>query len=277
MAQMNLSQLGSLFKTQQEIIDEEKKKQREAYLNRLKMYQSAGQGLGPFQGSVQAWSGIGEFMHSYLDKQELEAKKNASPLDNPDINKQLILESYAQEDLTDPTVLRSLAKNLQSQGFIKEALTVAGTLQSMEQPQNEAVTAFTGKVDDKRVPLVFDKTTGAYKYRKDNKLVPYDGEIEYKPGSVDEIKGVVAAALKAQMEAKTGGGGATGVKVGKDGRPTGKVNPANLPPPAPGSVSPQDAVKIAEADRLKRKAIQEAERKRLLEEMTGGWGGNVAP
>jgi len=275
MAQMNLSQLSQLYKTPQEIIEDERKKQAAAKEARMRMYASLGQGLGPFQGSVQAWSTLGEGFARYFEEKALQE----SPMYNKAIDLENILASYQEEDLTKPETMRSLIKNLQARGHTKEALGFAGQLQSMEQGQNEAVTAFTGMVDGKRVPLTYDKTSGAYKYRKDGKLVDYAGDIEYKPSSLDPVKEEIAARLRNQR--KPNGTAAAQpaagtVQMGKDGRPTGKLNPANLPPPAAGTPTRQEALSIAEADRLKKQAILEAEKKRILEELTAQ-GMNIAP
>jgi len=111
---------------------------------------------------------------------------------------------------------------------------------------------------------------------KDGKLVTYDGDIEYKPSSLDPVKEEIAARLRNQRKpdgtTAAAQPAAGTVQMGKDGRPTGKLNPANLPPPAAGGVTPQQALQQAEALRLKQQAIMEAERQRIL---NGGGGGPV--
>ena len=271
----NISQIASLFRTPQEIMEEERKKQEAARARRMQMYAQAGQGLGPFQAAVQAWSQLGEIPIAYMEKQAMED----NPMYNKAIDLEYLLASYGEQDLTDPEVQKSLIKNLQSRGHTKEALTLIGQMQDQARGTNEAVTAFTGMVDGKRVPLTYDKNSGAYKYRKEGKLVDYDGDIEYKPSSLDPVKEEIAARLRNQR--KPNGTAAAQpaagtVQMGKDGRPTGKLNPANLPPPAAGGVTPQQALSQAEANRLKQQAILEAEKKRILEELSTQ-GMNIAP
>lgn len=266
MATTNFSSIAQMFKSPEQIIAEENEKQKAMIAERMRANNQSGAGLGPFQSLVQAWGTLTD-----LPMMAKEDPTN-NPLYNKAVDREYILSSYAEQDLTKPETLRSLIKNLQTRGHMAEALAFAGQLQAIEQGQNEAVTAFSGMVNGKRVPLTYDKATGAYKYRKDGKLVDYDGDIEYKPSSLDPVKEEVAARLRSQ---RTGGGTGTTtgnqpVQMGKDGRPTGRVNPANLPPPAAGGITPQQALAQAEALRKKQQAIMEAERARIREGMTPG-------
>ena len=272
---MAIDKITSMFKTPEEIMLEERQRMQAIAAERQRSYASRGQGLGAFQSVVQAFSGLTDLP---LVAAEQELIKN-NPLYNKAMDREYILSSYAEEDLTKPETMRSLIKNLQARGHTKEALTLIGQMQDQARGQNEAVTAFTGMVDGKRVPLTYDKNSGAYKYRKEGKLVDYDGDIEYKPSSLDPVKEEIAARLRNQR--KPNGTAAAQpaagtVQMGKDGRPTGKLNPANLPPPAAGGVTPQQALSQAEANRLKQQAILEAEKKRILEELSTQ-GMNIAP
>ena len=265
---MAIDKITSMFKTPEEIMLEERQRMQAIAAERQRSYASRGQGLGAFQSVVQAFSGLTDLP---LVAAEQELIKN-NPLYNKAMDREYILSSYAEQDLTKPEVMRSLIKNLQARGHTKEALALAGELQAIERGNNEAVTAFTGMVGGKRVPLTYDKNTGTYKYNKDGKLVPYDGDIEYKPSSLDPVKEEIAARLRNQRKPDgTAAQPAAGaVQMGKDGRPTGKLNPANLPPPAAGGVTPQQALAQAEALRLKQQALMQAERQRILQGMEPG-------
>ena len=266
---MAIDKITSMFKTPEEIMLEERQRMQAIAAERQRSYASRGQGLGAFQSVVQAFSGLTDLP---LVAAEQELIKN-NPLYNKAMDREYILSSYAEQDLTKPETMRSLIKNLQARGHTKEALALAGELQAIERGNNEAVTAFTGMIDGKRVPLTYDKNTGSYKYNKDGKLVPYTGDIEYKPGSIDPTKEEIAARLRNQRkpDGTAAAQPAAGtVQVGKDGRPTGKLNPANLPPPAAGGVTPQQALQQAEALRLKQQALMQAERQRILQGMEPG-------
>ena len=270
---MAIDKITSMFKTPEEIMLEERQRMQAIAAERQRSYASRGQGLGAFQSVVQAFSGLTDLP---LIAAEQELIKN-NPLYNKAMDREYILSSYAEQDLTKPETMRSLIKNLQARGHTKEALALAGELQAIERGNNEAVTAFTGMIDGKRVPLTYDKNTGSYKYNKDGKLVPYTGDIEYKPGSIDPTKEEIAARLRSQRLAAeaakkngTAPPAAGNVQMGKDGRPTGKLNPANLPPPAAGGVTPQQALQQAEALRLKQQALMQAERQRILQGMEPG-------
>lgn len=98
-----------------------------------------------------------------------------------------------------------ISKRLADAGFAQPAaLAAAEANKFVVTPTYADVSAVTGVTKDgKRVPLIFDKTNGSYKYRdKKGNLLDWTGDVDYRPAAENQF----TAAMKAAQAAQGGGG-----------------------------------------------------------------------
>lgn len=167
-----------------------------------------GAGLGPFQSVVQANARLGDALGNIA-----QGMFGGAPQQDPRMTRALALQditkAYGGQDLTDPTVMKSLIGDLQQGGFTKEAFSLLGSYDALRKKgqakTSETFTDMNGGPIQERV----NQTTGFVEYydAKGKKLEP--NQMKYKPtGSSGlqlpplPVKGEPAAAATPATPAK---------------------------------------------------------------------------